>query len=44
MENLKNKMISIIIVGLLLKMECLPGGPFLLMIGGLGLAFYYIRK
>tara|TARA_R100000655_G_C2953116_1_gene187633 strand:- start:95 stop:229 length:135 start_codon:yes stop_codon:yes gene_type:complete len=44
MENLKNKMIGVTIVGLILTRESIPGGAMILTIGGLGLAFYYIRK
>ena len=44
MEKFKNKIIAIIIVGLLLTRESIPGGAMILTIGGFGLAFYYLKK
>jgi len=44
MEKYKNKLISITILGFLLKIEHLPFASELLIIGLLGLALYYLRK
>jgi|TARA_R100001510_G_C7555632_1_gene137645 hypothetical protein len=44
MKNLKNKMIGIVIIGLLLTRESIPGGAMVLTIGGFGLALYYLKK
>jgi len=44
MEKYKNKIIGVLIIGIMMKVEGLPNSAIVFMLSSMALSLYYLRK